>query len=531
MGLVCIDAWEVHCIECGEPDCYRSCGKYRPSRTGRCGRMETDGGRMRFLEWGKLELLWHGGMANVRVAGMVRRLNGIVEPLALALGPQVYRIFRSVRWRIGKVLAWHKVQPRIWRVAVEAERAVKLRLILRDRELNVTGEWKFVVSGQRSAERSGETADNYVSDQSLQRQHSKGISCPARQNTFEIALPKIKAGAMFGIYPDGGADSSWLRFLKNELVTSADQPPSLNCQSELKCITWDLDGVIWDGTLSEGEDVTLRPGVMETIKALDEAGIVSSVCSKNDADIALVKLKELGIEEWFVFPQINWGPKSESIKNLAREMNIGLDAVAFVDDREENRKEVRANCPVVRVWDENECLGLGLEEVEKWKVKGGGGMGRRRRLAYREEMVRRGAALQFSGDGAAFAEASGLSFELLPVEGERIGRCRELVQRTNQLNLTARRYDEKAFDELLAKCECTAVRVWDRYGDYGIVGFIAKLGMHLVECCFSCRSAGRGIERKVLAAIADGKGLTADMVATERNAPIREIVREFIERV
>lgn len=147
---------------------------------------------------------------------------------------------------------------------------------------------------------------------------------------------------------------------------------------------------------------------------------------------------------------------------------------------------------------------------------------------YREEMVRRGAAKAFAGDGAAFAEASGLKFELLPVEGERVDRCRELVQRTNQLNLTARRYDEGEFAKLLASTTCHAVRVWDKYGAYGIVGFLALRGTHVVECCFSCRAAGRGVERKVLAAVANGRKLTADIVATERNAPIREIIKEFL---
>lgn len=114
------------------------------------------------------------------------------------------------------------------------------------------------------------------------------------------------------------------------------------------------------------------------------------------------------------------------------------------------------------------------------------------------------------------------------MEGERVDRCRELVQRTNQLNLTARRYDEGEFAKLLASTTCHAVRVWDKYGAYGIVGFLALRGTHVVECCFSCRAAGRGVERKVLAAVANGRKLTADIVATERNAPIREIIKEFL---
>ena len=148
---------------------------------------------------------------------------------------------------------------------------------------------------------------------------------------------------------------------------------------------------------------------------------------------------------------------------------------------------------------------------------------------YREEMRRRGALQrEFAGDASAFLAASELTFELLQVEGERIDRCRELVQRTNQLNLTARRYDEKEFGTLLAESECKAVHVWDRYGDYGIVGFVAMKGTHIVELCFSCRVAEKGVEKKVLEKIAAGRRLTADVVATPRNGKIREIVREFL---
>ena len=486
--------WEEHCLECAAPACYETCEMHERGWHGRCVR--ADGfeesvlgtGTVRFRRWGKIELMYHGRMMSAVAASRVGTVNRLCRGLWRLLG----KYHRAIRWRLVG-LCGSRGTPNVWRMRMTGERDETLCATIAYED----GREVFRTPLQIEA----------------------GVA-----KSFELALPAVENGALFRIFPIDGEATGSIRIVEN--VVSA---VSLDLRPFPKCVAWDLDGVVWDGTLSEGEDVKLRPGVLETIRALDEAGVVSSICSKNDEDVAIAKLKELGIEEWFVFPQINWGPKSESIKKLAKEMNIGLDAIAFVDDREENLEEVRANCPGVRVFDERK-----LAEVGQFAVatsRGGGGadaMGSRRRIAYREEMVRRGAAKAFRGDGAAFAEASGLRFELLPVADERVGRCRELVQRTNQLNLTARRYGEVEFAKLLEANDCRAVHVWDKYGDYGIVGFLAMRGMHMVECCFSCRVAGRGVERKVLASVAKGRKLTADVVATDRNAPIREIIKEFV---
>lgn len=483
--------WEEHCLECAMPACWGTCPMFERGWHGRCVRVDgfeesvLGAGTVRFRRWGKLELMYHGRMMSASAAALVGTVNRLCRALWRLLG----KYHRAFRWRLVGLCGRRGV-PNVWRLRMTSERDETLCASIAYED----GREVFRVPLPLMA----------------------GV-----MKSFELALPNVEDGALFRIFPLNGEATGPIRIDENLLtsLTTNHQPLTTN----LKCVAWDLDGVVWDGTLSEGEDVKLRPGVMETIRALDETGVVSSICSKNDENVAIAKLKELGIEEWFVFPQINWGPKSESIKKLAKEMNIGLDAIAFVDDREENRTEVRANCPGVRVFDERVVV------RGQWLVNGGGELGSKRRLMYREEMRRRGALrTEFAGDTSAFLAASGLTFELLPVEDERVDRCRELVQRTNQLNLTARRYDAAAFAKLLASTTCHAVRVWDIYGDYGIVGFLALRGTHVVECCFSCRAAGRGVERKVLAAVANGRKLTADIVETERNAPIRKIIKEFV---
>lgn len=486
MAEVAASFWEEHCTECGEPACYRTCAHYAKGRGGRCRRFagglrETilcEGVEVAFLPWGKMEAMFHGRMVSEDRARTLERLSDGTAWLRRLLP----RIWRSVRWRLalwGATVA----APTLWQVKATAERDEHLVLEVVDRNL------KPLFRGSFDLKAGEETS----------------VECP---------LPRIADGALFRIFAANGEATGKIRFAYNRLTTAP-----------VKCVAWDLDGTLWEGTLSEvgADGVKLNAEAVRLVKELDAQGIVNSIASRNDPEPALAALKQFGIEEYFVFPQIGWGPKSEGLKNLAREMNIGLDSIVFVDDREEVRNEVRTNAPGVRVVEKLKGC-----KVEKLKGCGVEGLGSERRKMYRDEMKRRGAARAYAGDAAAFLADSGLVEELLPVEGAAVVRCRELVQRTNQLNLTGRRYDEAAFAKLLQEAECTAVRVRDKYGDYGIVGFVAVKGAHIVECCFSCRVAEKGVERRVLERIAAGRKLSADIVATERNEKIRKIVSELL---
>lgn len=488
--------WEEHCTECGEPECYWSCAKYVKGRGGRCRRFE--GGpqesilcantEVKFLPWGKMEAYFHGGMITRSRAVELERL--------MKRTAWIRRMFpkwwRSWRWRWalrGAVVGC----PKVWRCVATAERDERL---------------VFAVVTPR-----GEDIVSTVLE----------LKAGVRKEV-ELQLPPTGDGTLFRIFTQDGEGTGLIRFECNELTGSAREDTS---STVVKCVAWDLDGTLWQGTLSEDDEegLTLNGKAVDIVKELDRRGIVNSISSRNDPAEALAALKKFGIEEYFVFPQIGWGPKSEGLRNLAKEMNIGLDAIAFIDDREEMRGEVRTNAPEVRVFAAEEMKGL-LARPEFNPPVSAESVSRR--ASYRAEMVRRGAAKAFGGDYSAFLAASGLQFELLPVEGERIDRCRELVQRTNQLNLTGRRYDEAGFAALLRDVDCRAVRVWDRYGNYGIVGFLAMKGSHIVELCFSCRVAEKGVEKRVLEKIAAGQKLTADIVETSRNGKIREIVREVL---
>src|SRR5678815_3970601 len=112
---------------------------------------------------------------------------------------------------------------------------------------------------------------------------------------------------------------------------------------EVKCVVWDLDNTIWNGTLLESDVVRLKPKVADVIRELDSRGILQSIASKNNYEDAMTKLSELAIEQYFLYPEIHWNPKSESISNIQRNMNIGIDTILFIDDQPFERDEVSSS--------------------------------------------------------------------------------------------------------------------------------------------------------------------------------------------
>src|SRR5258708_39532021 len=122
-------------------------------------------------------------------------------------------------------------------------------------------------------------------------------------------------------------------------------------KSGIKCVVWDLDGTLWQGTLLEGDDLILTPGMKGVIQELDNRGILQSIASKNDYVVAWEKLAAFGLDEYFLHPQINWANKSDSIKAIADKLGIGLDTFVFVDDQAFERDEVRYFLPEVATID------------------------------------------------------------------------------------------------------------------------------------------------------------------------------------
>lgn len=309
-------------------------------------------------------------------------------------------------------------------------------------------------------------------------------------------------------------------------MASEDKKNEEGAVKKAKCIVWDLDNTLWDGVLSEDKHVTLRKGVVEIIKTLDERGILQSIASKNNHADAMEKLKEFKLDEYFIYPQINWNSKSHSIKTIAQLINIGIDTLVFVDDQAFERDEVSFTLPQVS------CIDAGdLETIldmpnlnpkfitEDSKI---------RRVMYQNDILRNNEEESFSGTQEEFLASLEMVLAVSNVQEGDLQRAEELTVRTHQLNSTGYTY---SFEELNAlqrssKHKLLIAGLEDKYGTYG------KIGLTLVECkedewvlkllLMSCRVMSRGVGTILLNHImreakAANKKLKAEFIPTDRN--------------
>ncbi|MFF5449607.1 HAD-IIIC family phosphatase [Streptomyces sp. NPDC012888] len=294
----------------------------------------------------------------------------------------------------------------------------------------------------------------------------------------------------------------------------------------VKCVVWDLDNTVWDGVLLEDGDVTLRPGVVDVLRTLDERGILHSIASRNDHDTAMAKLEELGIADYFLYPQISFGQKSDAVKAVAAAINIGVDTLAFVDDQPFERDEVRFAHPEVLCIDATDTDGI--PDLPQMRPRFVTADSRERRHLYRADARRKVAEESHTGAPEEFLASLGMRFTIAPAREDDLKRAEELTVRTNQLNATGYTYSYEELDAFRSSPdhELLVASLDDRYGSYG------KIGLALVErgvgvwtlklLLMSCRVMSRGVGSVLLnhlirSAHDAGVALRAEFVSTDRN--------------
>ena len=297
-------------------------------------------------------------------------------------------------------------------------------------------------------------------------------------------------------------------------------------QKTVKCLIWDLDNTLWDGTLLEDEAVTLRPRAAEVLSELDRRGILLSVASKNEPADALAKLQELGLDEYFLAPQIGWGSKADAVAEIAKRLNLGLDTFAFIDDQPAEREEVVFVSPEVRVYDAAQYAEiLDLPEFMPRFVTEDS---RLRRRMYREDIERLDAETGFAGSREDFLRTLGMRLTLAPVAEGDLERVEELTLRTSQLNSTGAVF---SYEELCGFIESPnhlllVAEMADKFGHYGKIGLVlaekGEKSLRIKLLLMSCRVMTRGVGSALLCwltgyAAAHGLALEADFVPTARN--------------
>ncbi len=307
---------------------------------------------------------------------------------------------------------------------------------------------------------------------------------------------------------------------------AAETPVAPPRSGSIKCVVWDLDETVWEGVLLEGAAGEVRPGVRETIEELDRRGILHSVASKNEPGPVIARLEELGLAPYFLHPQVSWGPKSQAVAKIAAALNIGIDTLAFIDDQEFERDEVRFVHPAVTCLDAK--LAGSLAEREEFIPAVVTEESGRRREMYLSAISRDEAEEEFEGPSTEFMAGLGMVFTISPAGTEHLRRAEELTVRTHQLNSTGRTFSLEELDQLTRSPDhlVLVAEMRDRYGSYGTIGLalvamsgaVWKIELLLMSCRVMSRGVGTVLLHHLQARALDaGVTLRADFVPTDRN--------------
>ena len=306
----------------------------------------------------------------------------------------------------------------------------------------------------------------------------------------------------------------------------------VNGLSPKKAVALDLDGTLWDGVVGEDGVAALRPkrDFLAELKALKNRGVLLTILSKNNepdvrAALDAGLLAPLAADD-FVAMKVDWKPKAENLQEIARELNLGLDAFVFVDDNPAERIEMAARCPEAAVATFPPVLSAYFPEGEVTNED------RRKTEEYREEAARRTFLAQEKLSPGALWEALGCRLDVHEMRPDEAARVAQLSQKANQFSVCTNRYSA---DEIAALgrgekgAAVFAVRSCDRFGDYGLVAFVVVADGEIRDFTMSCRVAGRGLEERAWTEIWRGlrargvRTIRAAWRRTAKNAPVREL--------
>ena len=272
-------------------------------------------------------------------------------------------------------------------------------------------------------------------------------------------------------------------------------------KAPVRLVIWDLDDTFWRGTLAEDGAVQCRLDTHEIVIALTKRGIMNSICSKNYREQASKILKQNAIWDYFIFPSINWEPKGPRLRALIEAVQLRPESVLLIDNNPANLGEAQFYVPGIQT--ANETI---IGELFAHQMLIGKNDEELSRLKQYKVLEKKAADASQASDNTEFLRDSEIRVAIDYDVVSNIDRAVELINRTNQLNFTKARLPEdqkeaaKALTKLISNytMQSGLVKVRDKYGDYGYIGFFALhhrvMVKTLLHFCFSCRAMNMGIE-------------------------------------
>jgi len=553
--------WGEHCNECAEPSCYSTCELYESRPDRRC-RLFTqgavpnhaftswrgDGVELVFKPWSKMESRGNTQMAPAAKVLSRERLMRRAAPLLNAAGRVVHQLRKDdVRWCYFSVPLYHRMLRKLHRQRDGSQpHAFLLEAINPGSEPLPLMLWMDVAQKELPPgcalrppypffKKTITLAPGYNRAIIPYQEFSQVTDCGY---PFDIALaPQQESEVKLVIL-----SADFVRFRPEAAAALLDQPaapeplPMVEAATapDIKCVVWDLDNTMWQGILVEGAELIPNQDAIDTIKALDQRGILNSVVSKNNFDDAWSQLQKLGIDEYFLYPQINWQPKGENVRRIAKNLNINIDTFALVDDNPFEREEVTNLNPEVQALDVDQVPGL--LELPRFKGSDSAEAGMRRQM-YKDTIEREQEQERLGADYLEFLRSCEIVLDIEPFDEPYRARVTELVQRTNQLNFSGRHYsaedlgpmlDDPAREKWVLKCS-------DKFGTYGIVGFgLVERGGDVVtvlDFMLSCRVQGKFIEQAFFKFLVDRDPehgpelIRVNLRPTDRNMPAQQVLQ------
>lgn len=319
-----------------------------------------------------------------------------------------------------------------------------------------------------------------------------------------------------------------------------------------KCLVLDLDNTLWGGVIGddgvEGIELGQGSAVGEAYVAfqryaawLASRGVILAVCSKNDDATARIPFDRhpdmvLGTKDIACFVA-NWDDKASNLRHIAKALNIGLDSLVFADDNPFERNLIREELPMVAVPEMPEDPALYIDAIasggyfESLTVTG---EDRERGLQYQAN-AQRERMRESVTDMASYLRSLEMRMVWLPFEPIGLSRVVQLINKSNQFNLTTRRYTEEDIAAVMKQERCLTLqlRLVDRFGDNGIIAVLIgrpadEQALEIDTWLMSCRVLGRQVEEATLNLIAEQamrmgfKQLIGNYLPTAKNGMVKE---------
>lgn len=525
--------WQEHCTECAIPDCYSTCSLYEAKKDGSCRRfvggirkvyvhgLETQSARIEFKRWGKLE----SPLGYATLSPFSYKVLNFINNLSCRITEGLDSRFRTIRfsqafsWRrnrfIGNLNRWGNASNRgLKLIAVIENKASPVNLFVEMSALNLR-----------------------IHTEHMMIPH--GISEHIVDITPHITKEIGGGQRLIRILP-AGDDNVELTFHRLEMVSTEvnnklpnkENPKNIGHAQFVKCVIWDLDNTLWKGVITEDDpsQLVMLDDAKEILELLDSKGILNSIVSKNNHDDAWEQIVRFGLNEYFITPEINWDQKSVNIEKIASKLNIGIDSFLFIDDSNFELGEVTRSLPVVRTLNS-----ITLADIPKLEYLNPpiSAESKNRRQMYKQDFIRNERRQQYGSNYLDYLRECKLNLEISTLNSQvKVDRAFELLSRTNQLNLSGRKFAKAEFLSSIGNVENNWLSgtVSDQYGEYGQV-LIVKLVKYgsdflITDLAISCRVMERLIEvsffeflRKNLCF--NSGLLFANFIETGKNMPLK----------